>query len=599
MPYTPYHSDWKDYPDTTTPITAAALDYIEAGIAAGTGPTGPSGTGGATYEYQLAGGVSAGATTITLDRTPNWLRVNSFIVIDPFTTEAEIRRVTAIAGTTITVAALTYAHSANDFVFQHDRGLVPWSWWGAVPNDTAFATANVTAFNRLTNQLYALGSFYYGGIFVPSGVWYIDGELQMERDQILEGVAIMESKIKAHTTFSFPSGETAMLHGKRDGTLVNYGSAGVSSRWSLRNIWFDGSGVTGSNGILVSPQQPDIWENVRVDYCLGYGACVTDCQQHIIKNFQGYNCGISLYLREGRFVYVDGFNSEYAAANDIKMDGFAAGGGSFANTFRNVHVENLQGTENFLFDNSAVVGAAQSSEILFDSVWVSTGGTSTVFKFSDASRPWEYALKNIRFYGSPAAVTGIRDVYRGQTLNALDEWSSRIHLYQTKFSSIASAAAPYGHHSYVVHGPTGASVRVGVPDGSGSYPTGAFMANSVSDNNHHAMFYSSGTLVNDVKRDGSMMIGAASSYIKGVLVGSTTWDPGSLADGAIAVTNVTVTGVSANMPCFAALSNITSSGWLISASCTGTDTVTVTIMNKTGGVVDLGNATVRACQVKF
>lgn len=36
MTYTPYHADWKDYPDVTTPITAAAMEYIEAGIVAAT-----------------------------------------------------------------------------------------------------------------------------------------------------------------------------------------------------------------------------------------------------------------------------------------------------------------------------------------------------------------------------------------------------------------------------------------------------------------------------------------------------------------------------------------------------------------------------------
>lgn len=34
MAYTPFHADWKDSPDPTTPITAAALEYIETGITA-------------------------------------------------------------------------------------------------------------------------------------------------------------------------------------------------------------------------------------------------------------------------------------------------------------------------------------------------------------------------------------------------------------------------------------------------------------------------------------------------------------------------------------------------------------------------------------
>ena len=33
MAYTKFHSSWEDYPDTTTPITANALEHIEQGIA--------------------------------------------------------------------------------------------------------------------------------------------------------------------------------------------------------------------------------------------------------------------------------------------------------------------------------------------------------------------------------------------------------------------------------------------------------------------------------------------------------------------------------------------------------------------------------------
>lgn len=36
MPYTKFHDEWKNKPDTSTPITAEALEHIEAGIAAAT-----------------------------------------------------------------------------------------------------------------------------------------------------------------------------------------------------------------------------------------------------------------------------------------------------------------------------------------------------------------------------------------------------------------------------------------------------------------------------------------------------------------------------------------------------------------------------------
>lgn len=32
MAYTPFHADWEDFPGTSTPVTAAALEYIEDGI---------------------------------------------------------------------------------------------------------------------------------------------------------------------------------------------------------------------------------------------------------------------------------------------------------------------------------------------------------------------------------------------------------------------------------------------------------------------------------------------------------------------------------------------------------------------------------------
>lgn len=46
--YTPYHADWKDYPDTTTPVDQAALEYIEAGIVGSLQKSGGTMTGGLT-----------------------------------------------------------------------------------------------------------------------------------------------------------------------------------------------------------------------------------------------------------------------------------------------------------------------------------------------------------------------------------------------------------------------------------------------------------------------------------------------------------------------------------------------------------------------
>lgn len=52
MAYTPYHDSWENYPDTTTPITAAALEYIEQGIVAATS------TGAGVVAYSGSGAPS-------------------------------------------------------------------------------------------------------------------------------------------------------------------------------------------------------------------------------------------------------------------------------------------------------------------------------------------------------------------------------------------------------------------------------------------------------------------------------------------------------------------------------------------------------------
>lgn len=94
--------------------------------------------------------------------------------------------------------------------------------------------------------------------------------------------------------------------------------------------------------------------------------------------------------------------------------------------------------------------------------------------------------------------------------------------------------------------------------------------------------------------DGSFSI-ANGTPIIGHLSVTTPYNPPSLLDGEIHQINVTVTGASRDEKdtAIATFDSITGSGWFISAIVTGADTVTVTILNKTGGTVDLAAGTVR------
>ena len=81
------------------------------------------------------------------------------------------------------------------------------------------------------------------------------------------------------------------------------------------------------------------------------------------------------------------------------------------------------------------------------------------------------------------------------------------------------------------------------------------------------------------------------------LVGSATYDPGSLADGTFAATDVTVTG--AAMGDFADASfSLDTQGILLVARVSAANTVTVVFQNETGGTLDLASGTLRALVTK-
>lgn len=505
-------------------VSSGSLAWVDnTGTPGATGATGPAGTGSASVmEAQLGGNSIIGATTITLDRSaPLAFSIGTYVIIDPFTIECEIRRITGVSGTTLTLdTGLTYAHSTNDQVWSFIGGLVPWNWWGALPGSTAAATQNVTAFNRLTNQIYGLGSYYYGGIFCPPGIWYIDGELRQERDQLLQGTNVMNSKIVAHTTFSFPDSETAMYHPYRDGVPVTFGTGGVSGRWMLRNIYFDGNNVAGSNGVLSSPQQPDSWENLRVDNCKGYGTAFCDVQQHIIKNFEGINNGISTRIRNAGFVWIDGWNSENADTNDVLMD-CLPGGGMHHIHWENAHSEHLDGTTSFLVDMTNA--ASDVNGLVWDHIWISCTAGQKMFEFPNAAIPSGYELRHVRANGALSTVIGIDDAYRGESLNIFTAFSGYITSHIRTLGSFASATNLWGHPVYWAAGDGAGEARIAMSRGSGggAFPTPTFFSRQHDSKNiHYVALDDTDAEVWRVGYNGSMRIMAAATIFSGTGVPS-------------------------------------------------------------------------------
>lgn len=83
------------------------------------------------------------------------------------------------------------------------------------------------------------------------------------------------------------------------------------------------------------------------------------------------------------------------------------------------------------------------------------------------------------------------------------------------------------------------------------------------------------------------------------LRGSATWDPASVANGAVVSTTVTVTGAALGDPVSVGFSSITTQAVMLSAHVSAADTVTVVLRNESGGAIDFASGTLTAVVSKL
>lgn len=93
---------------------------------------------------------------------------------------------------------------------------------------------------------------------------------------------------------------------------------------------------------------------------------------------------------------------------------------------------------------------------------------------------------------------------------------------------------------------------------------------------------------------GALRIGAGTATITSHRTGTTTWDPASIADGAMTTTTVTVSGALVGNVCTPSFSLAVPAGAILTCNITANSVATVTLFNKTGGALDLASGTVRA-----
>jgi len=284
-----------------------------------------------------------------------------------------------------------------------------------IPDEPAAASVNTQIINAALVK--------NGQIELPEGIFYVNGEIKVDREGKIVGQGPLLTIIRAASDFSFPDNETAIIHQYRDGLPAKYDLPGPTGRIYLEDIYIDGSNVAGANGILASLQQPAAWRNVRVDNCPGYGIALCDTVQAVFSNIEIINCGVGLRMRSALLCYFHGVNIEQSISRDIVFETISTSTtGSNWNHFLGLHLESAA-TSSAGFVSIEVLEAEAN---LFMNVYFPGGAnSSTLFYFKAAVGAEEqalvYTLINIVVEGDPTTVTVIDDQDRGIVLNGFSD----------------------------------------------------------------------------------------------------------------------------------------------------------------------------------
>lgn len=148
---------------------------------------------------RLGNGISASNATATF-RQATGIAIGTHILLSPYTSQCEVRRVTAMSSRTATIAAVAYTHAKDSAVILTHNAEFAVEYFGAVYGSGVSAgqkTANLLALHRALLQVVALG----GGTIVINGKLYIDNTFDITdldeckvsfvgRANILDGAAI-------------------------------------------------------------------------------------------------------------------------------------------------------------------------------------------------------------------------------------------------------------------------------------------------------------------------------------------------------------------------------------------------------------------------
>lgn len=390
----------------------------------------------------------AGATSIAVTIVPSNTTVSGYVVIDPGTTNCEIREISSISGGTVNIVGagggsfpLKYNHAAGCAVYFIHSGQIPLTLFGAVPNvnTEAIAAQNVTAFNRLSTNLHLLTANGPGHIFIPPGTFYINGECRLERDLHLTGLE-GKSGLTAHSSFTFAADYSiAMIHWQRDGTPVNVTNGGPFTKIYMHGFTLEGAGITNSVGLLISSQQPGHSSDIMFRN-LDRGCLVAAAQKYVMRNWVFNHCRGALTYNEAAFMYAYDFDFQQSIDFDF------IGTGS-QNHFIGLEIESND-------TNAPTSGAhftmGSGDNWMFKNVWFShVTNAVTGLKFTNGFVGYPiFTLEGVRANIPSPAFRVVEDVPRGisRTVDDVNRFIQRIDsgIYTTNAWSVEITGSPNG-----------------------------------------------------------------------------------------------------------------------------------------------------------
>lgn len=152
-------------------VTMVTVDQVQAAGAYSSLSSRLGGIDGLPGALRLSAAVTSGATTVSL-RSGADLSKALYLVIDPYTSNAEMRKITGYSGTTATIAALSSAHAADAAVIWVDRA--EWSvlLWGVTGDNV---TDDATRINYAITEASAAGG---GDLRFPNGNYLVGASIE-------------------------------------------------------------------------------------------------------------------------------------------------------------------------------------------------------------------------------------------------------------------------------------------------------------------------------------------------------------------------------------------------------------------------------------